>query len=60
MKKIVALILVLAMAFSLCACVSEETRLKREAEQAQKDYQNTLDRMEELEREHDKIQDLLS
>ena len=60
MKRFLALILAMVMVLSLCACESEEERARREIREATQAYENAKNRLDDLKRERDRIQDMIS
>lgn len=60
MKRFLALILVMAMVLSLCACESKEEKARREIQEANQAYQDAKDRLDDLKREQNRIQDMIS
>lgn len=60
MKRFLALILAMAMVLSLCACESKEEKARREIQEANQAYQDAKDRLDDLKREQNRIQDMIS
>ena len=60
MKRFLALILAVAMVLSLCACESEQEKARREIREANQAYQDAKDRLDDLKREQNRIQDMIS